>query len=511
MNAAHAHRFDRAPAPALPAATPEALAGLGLLRNPVWVFDIDVGRMAWANAAAVRMWGADSLEVLLARDFCPSMSEATRTRLRAYQRAFADGALRKERWTFYPNGQPCVVDCDCSGVILAGGRIGMLVEGRILAPDGVDPDTLRMVEALRHTGAMVSLYATDGTPLLRNPAAIRVYGEAHGADPLWSLFADTRAGERLRAELAQGRAFGGETPMRTAAGPRWHALDARTTTDPATGDAAILVNETDVEERIRAERQVAEDRDALRRASDDLARSNAELEQFAYVASHDLRQPLRTIASFLTLLERHLQDTLDEDGREFLGFARGGAQRLDRMIVDLLEYSRVGRKLRQSEPVPLADAVAEALLDLEAAVADADAEVRVEPGLPTVSADRTEMVRLFLNLIGNALKYRAAGRRPVVRIGADCHGARWRISVADNGIGIAPEHHERIFGVFQRLHGRDAYEGTGIGLAICRKIASRHGGWITVSSQDGEGSVFTVELPADDAGSPADPMADGED
>ncbi|WP_199229359.1 sensor histidine kinase [Azospirillum sp. TSO22-1] len=231
------------------------------------------------------------------------------------------------------------------------------------------------------------------------------------------------------------------------------------------------------------------------RRTAELQRSNAELEAFAYAASHDLRQPLRTINSYLALLEQDLADRLDDETREYMAFARTGAQRMDRLIVDLLEYSRVGRRSRPFAAHPAADIIDGAVGNLEAAIGEAQATVAVAGDLPAIWGDAGELTRLFQNLIGNAVKYRAADRAPLVRIDCRAKGAEWHFTVQDNGIGIAPGDFERVFGIFQRLHGRDAYEGTGVGLAVCKKIVEHHGGRIWITSEPGEGSVFHVALP----------------
>jgi PAS domain S-box-containing protein len=229
----------------------------------------------------------------------------------------------------------------------------------------------------------------------------------------------------------------------------------------------------------------------------ELMRSNAELEQFAYVASHDLRQPLRSITSYVSLLEKALAGQLNDETREYLHFAHSGARRMDHLIVDLLEYSRIGREAHPMETIELSEVVAYAAANLQAALDDTQGKVVVGGILPRLTADPDELVRLFQNLIGNALKYRDSKRPPVVEITAARNGANWMISVADNGIGIAPENFDRIFGVFQRLHGPGEYEGTGIGLAVCKKIVERHGGSLTVDSVFGKGSTFHVMLPAE--------------
>jgi PAS domain S-box-containing protein len=233
---------------------------------------------------------------------------------------------------------------------------------------------------------------------------------------------------------------------------------------------------------------------ARKRAELELRRSNEELERFAYVASHDLQEPLRTVTSYVQLLERRYGAALDDEAREFVGFAVDGAKRMQALIQDLLSFSRVGTRGAAPEPIG-AEAAAEAALEsLTAAIAETGAVITRDP-LPKVLADAAQLRQLFVNLIGNALKFRGE-EPPVVHLGAEREGRFWTLSVRDNGIGIEAEYFERIFVIFQRLQGRDAYPGTGIGLAICKKIVERHGGRIWVESTPGEGSVFSFSLPA---------------
>ncbi|MGE5505094.1 MAG: ATP-binding protein [Actinomycetota bacterium] len=227
-----------------------------------------------------------------------------------------------------------------------------------------------------------------------------------------------------------------------------------------------------------------------------LAESNAELEQFAYVASHDLRQPLRMISSYLRLIETRLGEDLSEDMKTFIGFAVSGAKRMDGLILGLLEYSRIGRGRPDFEAVPLAEVVGESLLNLNMEIEESGAEVVVQDGLPTVRGSRLDLMRLFQNLIGNAVKYRSPERPPKVEVGWRQGGREWVVSVADNGIGINDDDRERAFQVFQRLVPADAYEGTGIGLAVCRKIVDLHGGRIWIEAAPAGGSIFNFTLPA---------------
>ncbi len=234
-----------------------------------------------------------------------------------------------------------------------------------------------------------------------------------------------------------------------------------------------------------------------KKAEDEIRRSNAELEQFAYVASHDLREPLRMISSYVALLERRFADKLDDDGREFIHFAKDGAQRMDHLILDLLEYSRIGRVCDSLELSDLGAILQSALAILEPSIKESQAEIRFPASLPSVMASGDEITRLFQNLIGNALKYRSPDRPCRIEIAVKPLGRSWVISIADNGIGIDPKNFGRIFQIFQRLHGREAFGGgSGIGLSICKKIVERHGGRIWIESAgEGQGSTFFFTLP----------------
>ncbi|MBN1994112.1 MAG: substrate-binding domain-containing protein [Anaerolineae bacterium] len=227
----------------------------------------------------------------------------------------------------------------------------------------------------------------------------------------------------------------------------------------------------------------------LTRQAQELVRSNAELEQFAYVASHDLQEPLRMVKSYLQLLERRYQGRLDQDADEFIAFAVDGAERMRILINDLLEYSRVTTHGKPFAPTACAAVLDQVLANLKIALEESGAVVTYDE-LPVVLADETQLIRLLQNLIGNAIKFRQAESRPEIHVRAEHSGGEWTFSVRDNGIGIAPEDFERIFMIFRRLHSREEYAGTGIGLAVCKKIVERHGGRIWVKSGAGQGSTF---------------------
>ena len=236
------------------------------------------------------------------------------------------------------------------------------------------------------------------------------------------------------------------------------------------------------------EQRVAERTAELEERGKDLERSNMELQQFAYVASHDLQEPLRTIASFTQLLAKRYHDKLDDKAREFINFAVDGSKRMQTLINELLAYSRVGTQGKSHEPIRCDALLDRVLKNLKIAIEDSGAVITRDL-LPVVVADDLQLTQLFQNLIGNAIKFRGE-RAPRVHISAERNGDYWKFSVRDNGIGISAEHQDRIFVIFQRLHTKAKYPGTGIGLAICKKIAERHGGRVWFEPAQGGGSTF---------------------
>ncbi|HEX6265516.1 MAG TPA: PAS domain S-box protein [Burkholderiales bacterium] len=246
----------------------------------------------------------------------------------------------------------------------------------------------------------------------------------------------------------------------------------------------------DITERKQAEA-------ALHEAHDELKRSNSELEQFAYVASHDLQEPLRMVSSYTQLLGRRYGEKFDADAREFMGYIVDGAARMKQLIEDLLAYSRVGTRGKDFKPVDLDKPLRRALGNLKAAIDESGAAVTHDP-LPTLPADEVQLAQLFQNLVGNALKFRSA-QAPRIHVGVSEKDKFFEFAVRDNGIGIEPQYFERIFMVFQRLHNKGEYPGTGIGLAICKKVVERHGGQIRVESRPAEGSAFMFTLPKERA------------
>ncbi len=247
----------------------------------------------------------------------------------------------------------------------------------------------------------------------------------------------------------------------------------------------------DIEE---ARKRLEESRDVLAHQAQALERSNKELEQFAYVASHDLQEPLRMVASYVQLLAKRYQGRLDADADEFIGFAVDGAKRMQNLINDLLAFSRVGTRAKDFALTDCEKVLEAALQNLQPAIVENHAEITRDP-LPKVMADDVQMVQVFQNLIANAIKFRQKDAALRIHISSRPEGRQFLFSVSDNGIGIAPEHYEKVFQIFQRLHPRDEYQGSGIGLAVCKKNIERHGGRIWVESAPDKGSIFYFSLP----------------
>jgi signal transduction histidine kinase len=243
----------------------------------------------------------------------------------------------------------------------------------------------------------------------------------------------------------------------------------------------------EIEVRKRAEQ-------SLKEYTAELARSNADLQQFAYVASHDLQEPLRSISSFSQLLARRYQGELDSDADDFIAFIVGGATRMQTLINDLLTFSRIGTRGNPFAPVDCENILQTAKENLTVAIAESGAVI-THDRLPALVADQTQLTQLFQNLFGNAIKFHRPEEAPRIHVSSKRQDGAWRLSVRDNGIGIDPQYFDRIFIIFQRLHGREKYAGTGMGLAICKRIVERHGGRIWVESEPGKGSTFHFVIP----------------
>jgi PAS domain S-box-containing protein len=368
------------------------------------------------------------------------------------------------------------------------------------APEGVDTLFRTMAD-----GAPVLLWmsGTDGLCTFFNQTWLRFTGRSLERE-IGSGWAEGVHPEDLQScmdvylsAFVERREFQMEYRLRRADGVfRWVLDQARPWFGPTGAFGGFIgscVDVTDLREaRETLTRSNVELERRVRARTSELERSNTELDQFASVASHDLQEPLRMVASYTQLLERRLEGRLDVECQEFMRQIVSGAERMRAMVNDLLRYSRVGRGGAGLEAIELGASLERVLANLRLAIEESGARVTRDP-LPRVRADAAQMTQLLQNLVGNAIKFRA-DRAPEIHVSAERAGPDWVIRVRDNGIGVDPSQHERIFKIFQRLHPARAYPGTGMGLAICKKIVERHGGRVWVESEPGRGSVFTFTL-----------------
>jgi PAS domain S-box-containing protein len=332
----------------------------------------------------------------------------------------------------------------------------------------------------------------DGMLLNANPAYYRLLNlnqaVAAGSISIGQFFIDEDRRTELMTRLERdGKVQESHVRQRRMDGNiLWASLSMAISTDPD-GTTSIDGMIEDVTARQEAET-------ALMTKAEELARSNAELEQFAYIASHDLQEPLRMVSSYSSLVSSRYASRLDDKGRTFLGQIEQSAKRMQELVRGILSFSKMGKAMARSQ-LETGELIRKVLEGLDGEIVATQAEVSCSD-LPAVNGDGVMISQIFQNLIGNALKFRSTQRRPRIAIAAVREGEWWRFSVADNGIGISADYHEKIFGLFQRLHTRDEYPGTGIGLAICKKAVEQHGGTIQVVSRPDEGSVFSFILPA---------------
>jgi PAS domain S-box-containing protein len=483
--------------------------------SPVGIFQTDVdGALQYANRRFTQVADLDEREPLCGDWLCIAHPEDRGAVAAAWHQALADGSELSSRF------RVPTTDGDVRWVQVQAAPLRD-DSGALVGYVGSVQNTTAQVQAyeLRQRLAAIvessddAILATglDGTIESWNPGAERLYGwraeEAEGCPvsilaPPDGTDAVAAAMERVLLRRESERY---DAVVVTRDGRR---LEVSLTTSPTKDPGGKVIGTStiarDVTERKRAERDLAVTAAALQAHTVELERSNAELAQFAYVASHDLSEPLRMVSSYVQLLAKRYHGKLDDDADEFIAFAVDGADRMQALINALLAYSRVGRAGLERRPVACDEVLRRVLRNLGAALREHGAEVTVGP-LPTVQGDPTQLEQLFQNLIGNSAKFTRPGEPPRITVEGGPDEDGWRFAVTDNGIGIEPRHAERIFSMFQRLHGRQEYPGTGIGLAICRKIVELHGGRIWVEQADGGGSrfVFTIQ-----ASGPAEPPSD---
>ncbi len=352
----------------------------------------------------------------------------------------------------------------------------------------------RFRSLVENASNVIAIVDTDAAVRYVSDSSMRVVGcrpdELTGKALLGYVHPDDR--EKLAAVLSScaqesGAVLTSEVRFKRSEGD-WCTIEvvaSNRLSDPAI--SGIVITFRDITERMRAA-------EALVQKAEELARSNTELQQFAYVASHDLQEPLRMLSSYSQLLSKRYQGRLDQKADTYIRFIVDGAKRMQVLINDLLTYSRVGTRGKPLGPTDCEAVLKAALTSLQIAIRESGAVVTQDP-LPTVLGEESQLGQLFQNLIGNGIKYRNS-RAPQIHVSCRQKAADWLFSVKDNGIGIDPQYAERIFIIFQRLHTREEYPGTGIGLAVCKKIVERHGGRIWVESEAGKGATFYFTLPA---------------
>jgi PAS domain S-box-containing protein len=461
-----------------------------------------LGNVASWNTGAQRLFGHTVEEIVgrpFARFYTPEDVAAAKPS-QELDLARQRGQVAEEGWRVRRDGSRFWAGITVSAITDSAGHItGFASVTRDLTERRSAEDALRQSEQrLRLLVEAVLEYAIimldpQGTIVTWNSGAQRIKG--YSAEEIigkhFSLFytpEDLAAGkpqQELEVTAAQGQ-YSEEAWRVRKDGSRFFAGVTITAVRDAEGTLRGFAKVTrDLTERRRAEQRIQQ-------AMDELSRSNAELQQFAYVASHDLQEPLRAIAGCVQLLQQRFQGKLDARGEEYITHAVDGANRMKALINDLLEYSRVGTRVHALEPTDCNHALQTALRNLHAAITEKKARVTSDP-LPILPADEGRLAQLFLNLIGNALKF-TGDRTPEVHVSAVRTDGAWQFSVRDNGIGIESQYHQRVFGVFQRLHTRREYPGTGIGLAICKRIVERHGGRIWIESEPGNGTTFLFTI-----------------
>ena len=467
---------------------------------PAWVFDPQNLAMVWANAAGLEFWQAPSLAELVGRSFA-DLSESARRRLKAASQLHAQGITTREQWTLYPRGRPVTSILVGRGIRLADGHDAILFVSEPLA-SSYGPTELRGIAALQHTPLCVALHCAEtGHALLRNPAAVEAFGpvlEQATGDELAAMFVDHALADAVRAHLRTDRSWTGQAELRTASGPRWHAVDLRPALDPVTGAAAAQVNALDITELKGAQAALVQARDAAEAA-------NRAKSTFLANISHEIRTPMNGILGLTGVV---LRSELDDRQRKLLEAVQQSARSLMAVFDDILDLSRLeaGRLALQPAPLEIRPWLPCALEPwrIQAEGKSLGWQLRVDDEVPRHwRVDEVRLRQILVNLVSNAVKFTRAGS---IEIRLSVEGAaagaprRLLLHVHDSGIGIAPDQLARIFEPFvQADAGRNrAYGGTGLGLSIVRRLARLMGGDVSVDSHPGQGSRFVVQLPIDD-------------
>ena len=461
---------------------------------PMWVFDPERQRNLWANAAALSFWRTESAEEFLSRAFS-AHTPPVLERLAVTAADHAQGKIVREQWTLYPRGVPTTVMLVSRGMRTPDRRQVMLFAADSLA-SGVDKSMLRGVEALQHTSVRIAVFSLkDGATLMRNPAAALTFGEPKpGQRDFDQLFADPADAANIFAAVQAGQSSTVDLQLMTAAGMRWHAVDARPMRDPVTGDAAMQLNARDIGD-LKASQAALE---AAREASE---AANQAKSSFLANMSHEIRTPMNGV---LGLTELVLQTELTERQRKFIDMAHSSAKGLMVIINDLLDIAKIeaGKIAIEQRAFSLHDTLREAMHPLLLTAHDKGIQlhVRVQPGVPQHAVgDALRLRQVLINLVGNALKFTEKGevRIEVQRVELpDVEALRLRFSIHDTGIGMTREQIAQIFEAFTQADGSITrrYGGTGLGLTIVQRLVGLMGGRVSVESQPGTGSCFSFEV-----------------
>ena len=479
---------------------------LDRLKTALWVFDIDHARVAWANQAALKIWRADTLEELQARDMSADMSPAVERRLRQYQEDFiARDASFSEVWTIYPQGEPTPLNLVFRGQRLSDGRMAMLCEA--IETISHTPESLRSAEALLHTSVMITLYDVDGRALYRNPGA---RSAAIGIEGLLAArFVEPEDYQRLRVAIDTMGEAHQTARVYTAAGPRWHDITARVCRDAVTGADALLVSETDATEEKDYQAEIEESRAKLEEQARELRELHREAEaasraksQFLAHMSHELRTPLNAIIGFSDVTRQGTFGPVEPPRyRDYAQLIHESGRLLLDLINDILDISKIEAGKFELRPELIqARQLVEASSRLVSGMAK-EAGVRlateVEGGLETLYGDARAVKQIIINLLSNAVKFTPTGGRIelVIRPGPDGASA---ITVSDTGIGMDPDEIGRALDPFRQIDSSIArnHRGTGLGLALVKNLVEIHGGSLDIVSRRSEGTSVTAVLPA---------------
>jgi len=463
------------------------------------------GNITDINEAGVRMLGYSSKEALIGRPLIDTIESRDMGRV-AEEMAQAVAERRAMKTLEYTlitvEGRELGIEAssaalyDSRGELTGFVSVSRDVTQRIRLQEELEESAKKLRTVIESIGDMLFITDNELNLVNVNDVAARVLGYSDREQLTGTnLMEAVSEKDRNRFAVDIGKAMANKflegvqeyTLMTTHGGEFDVEANIEILLDSAGMPAGIVITARDVTERKMMQEK-------LQKALEELKRSNTELQQFAYVASHDLQEPLRMVSSYLTLLARRYKGKLEKDADEFIEFAVDGAERMRGMIEALLLYSRVNTRGKPPEPIGCEDVMKQALTNLRIAIEERQAVVTHDP-LPGIMADGIQMVQLFQNLIGNALKFHEEGQKPQVHVSAEDAGDNWLFSFRDNGIGIDPEFSERIFTIFQRLHSREKYPGTGIGLSVCKRIVERHGGRIWVESKLGQGATFKFTLP----------------